>query len=52
LTVQKKCKTSLASFLGLFASTVSMRKKIAQDISRTIYLKYFVNAWKDNLLAA
>ena len=37
--VQKKYKTSLTSFLGLFASTVSMRKNLAQDIAETIYLE-------------
>ena len=31
--VEKNCKTSLTSFSGLFASTVNMRKKLAQNIS-------------------
>ena len=42
--VQKKCKTSLTSFSGLFTSTVSMLKNLVQDISQTIYFKYSVNA--------
>jgi len=34
---QKKCKTSLTSFLGLLALTVGMLKNLAQDITDDLF---------------